>query len=156
MNQLYCTDANWSPTRWKSLIFVSGFLFDSFSFNIFDKLLHAHTCAHTAWNAAKQRFSTKIDFQIRAVHTHSASAGLCLLLALYLSHSHSDTHTWFCTRACIHTSTRSSFRSPSTHTRRVAGFADVCPDLLPAQALLMPVCWLWVFHSLLWNKSQRH
>lgn len=26
------------------------------------------------------------------------------------------------------------------HTRRVVGFADVCPDLLPAQALFMPVC----------------
>lgn len=138
----------------KKVRFCEWILFDSFSFNIFDKLLHAQTCTHAAWNAAKQRFSTKIDFQICAAHTFSASAGLCLLHSTFLIPTPIHTLDFVHAHAFTQAPALPFVRLP--HTRRVAGFADVCPDLLPAQALLMPVCWLWVFHSLLWNKSQRH
>lgn len=67
----------------EKVTFGGKILLDSFGFNIFDKLLHAQACIHTAWNAAKQTFSTKINFQICTAHIFSVSAGLSLSLALF-------------------------------------------------------------------------
>lgn len=66
----------------------------------------------------------------------------CSLLSLlwYTLEWYIHTHAHWSTQFFL------SLSSPCTQT--IVGFADVCPDLLPAQALLMPVCWLGIFHSL--------
>lgn len=88
---------------------------------------HAHTLSGTLQS---------IGFQHRSIYRSVQNTlWFCLLHFGFLR--------WYCEHMHTH-----------THTTQ-AGFADVCPDLLPTQAILMPVCWLWVFHTLLWNERRR-
>lgn len=102
--------------------------------------------AHTQHGMQQRRYFPQISIFRSLQHT------CALACTPYLSCSRSDTHTLFYTythaRAYTQTPTLSPSLSLSPPTQTLVGFADVCPDLLPAEALLMPVCWLWVFHSL--------
>lgn len=43
-----------------------------------------------------------------------------------------------------------------SHACRLLQALQMCVlDLLPTQAILMPVCWLRLFHTLLWNERRR-
>lgn len=97
-------------------------------------------------------------------HTVIVSISLILSCLPFLSFSSSETLSYsHINITCICTHKHPLVLSLSlpppctyTHSHTLAGFADVCPDQLPAEPLLMPVCWLWVFHSLLWNESRIH
>lgn len=77
------------------------------------------------------------------------------LSTFYLPCSHATRHL-ICMQAEARASKTHSLSLSLAASMHRVGFADVCPDRLPAETLLMPACWLWVFHSLLWNKSCRH
>lgn len=148
-----------SCNRWKSSIFGEQIYFAVIGLNILDKLLHAlHTHTYRV-NCCKADIFRKDRFS--SVHRTLSLSLLDSVSCLYsspflftLQYTHLILYIYTCTG--IHTDTHTFALLPPQHTQTVAGFADVCLDLLPAEALLMPVCWLWVFHSLLWNKSRRH
>lgn len=65
-----------------------------------------------------------------------------------------------CTHVACTTQARAlSFLFQSPPTRMHAGCCRLCRCVssasLPTQAILMPVCWLWLFHTLLWNERRR-
>lgn len=125
----------------KRLDFKSKILFDHFDFNIFTNCCMP-VRAHTPHGMLRSRYFPQRSIFRSEQGSLFLSTRLRLLLALLLPLrcTHLVLYIHACTRK--HTSTHSFSHSPPTHThtQTVARSADVCPDLLPAQALLMPAC----------------
>lgn len=105
-------------------------------------------CLH----AAKRCFSAQIHFHICTVSRPCAARPTPALLFACMSPR---------TCTCMHNAGTRSFLSFSlashTHARRLLQALQMCVlDPLPTQAILMPVCWLRLFHTPLWNERRRH